>query len=70
MYRDSGAINVNDFVFVYTDAKNSYNEQGLGNVGNQMFDLNQKVKDYEGKGARVYKDLQSFLVDLPIIRRK
>jgi hypothetical protein len=66
MYHDSGAVNICDFVFVYTDA----NDRRDMSMGNGVVDLNQKVKDYEGKGARVYKDLQSFLVDLPNIRRK
>lgn len=64
-YHDSGAIDVNDFVFVFTDNGNPSEMQD-----NWPVDLNQKVKDYEGRGARVYADLQSFMNDLPNIRRK
>lgn len=65
MYHDSGAINVNDFVFVFTDAREPTDQ-----IDYKVVDLNQKVKDYEQRGARVYADLQSFLADLPVIRRK
>jgi hypothetical protein len=63
MYHDSGAVDIGDFVFVYSDTTQ-------GNIDYQVHDVNQKVKDYEGRGAKVYPDLQSFLNDLPNIRRR
>lgn len=65
MYGDSGAMDIRDFVFVYTDSADT-----VADSGQRVYDLSQKVKDYEGKGARVYKDLQSFMADLPNLRRK
>lgn len=62
-YIDSGAMDVRDFVFVYTgDAK--------VNGDYKVVDVNQKVKDYEKAGAHVYPDLQSFLVALPDLRKR
>jgi hypothetical protein len=65
MYAESGAVDINDFVFVFSDNNDPTIAQDY-----RPIDLNQRVKDYEGKGARVYKDLQSFLVDLPFLRKK
>lgn len=65
MYGDSGAIDIKDFVFVITDTADT-----VGEDPNRVYDLSQKLSDYEGRGARVYKDLQSFAADLPNIRRK
>lgn len=65
MYAESGAVDIGDFVFVFSDNNDPTIAQDYRPV-----DLNQRVKDYEGKGARVYKDLQSFLIALPDLRRK
>ena len=67
MYGDSGSIDVRDFVFVYTD---TVMPGASGSDDTKMYDLNQKVKDYEGRGARVFPDLQSFLNAVPDIRRR
>lgn len=65
MYGDSGAVNINDFVFVYTDSNDT-----VGDMDTRMVDINQKVKNYEQKGAKVYGDMESFLRELPELRRK
>lgn len=65
MYGDSGAIDIKDFVFVFTDSNDT-----VGDNDNRVYNLEQKLTDYEGRGARVYQDLQSFVADLPNIRRK
>lgn len=64
-YHDSGATDIGDFVFVYSDTKDPTAQDGY-----RVYDLNQKVKDYEDRGAHVYPDMQSFLCDLPNIRRR
>lgn len=65
MYHDSGAVDINDFVFVFTDSADPTAQAQYRPV-----DINQKLTDYEGRGARVYPDLQSFLAALPDIRRR
>lgn len=65
MYHDSGAVDINDFVFVYTDSRNPKDS-----VQYQCLDVNQKLKDYEGRGARVFADLESFIAALPELRRR
>lgn len=65
MYGNSGAIDPGDFVFVYTDSSDT-----VGDIDYRVVSMDQKIKDYEGKGARVYPDLQSFIADLDNIRKK
>lgn len=65
MYGDSGAVDPSNFVFVYTDKNDT-----VGSIDYRCVDLSQKVKDYEGKGARVYQSLESFFNDLHNLRRK
>jgi len=65
MYGDSGAMDPANFVFVYTDKNDT-----VGSIDYRCVDLSQKVRDYEGKGARVYQTLESFFNDLPNLRRK
>lgn len=65
MYHDSGAVNIHDFVFVFTDSRDPKDD-----VQYDVVDINQKLVDYEGRGARVYQDLESFTADLPNIRMR
>uniref|UniRef100_A0AAU7PFA0 Uncharacterized protein n=1 Tax=Burkholderia phage vB_BgluM-SURPRISE13 TaxID=3159457 RepID=A0AAU7PFA0_9VIRU len=65
MYGDSGAVDPSNFVFVYTDKSDT-----VGDLDFRCVDLTQKVKDYEGKGAKVYQSLESFLADYNNLRRK
>jgi hypothetical protein len=65
MYGESGAVHPSDFVFVFTDKNDT-----VGSIDFRAVDLTQKVKDYEGKGARVYQTLESFFTALPDLRRK
>jgi hypothetical protein len=62
-YIDSGAVDVNDFVFVFSDTAKTAG-------GYKVMDVNQKVKDYEAKGAKVFADLQSFLHAWPDLRKR
>ena len=65
MYGDSGAVDPANFVFVFTDKNDT-----VGSIDYRCVDLNQKVKDYESKGARVYQSLESFFTAYPDLRRK
>lgn len=65
MLGDSGAVDPANFVFVYTDKNDT-----VGSIDYRCVDLNQKVKDYEAKGARVYQSLESFFADYDNLRRK
>ena len=65
MFHDSGAVNIEDFVFVFTDSVDP-----KANVQYRCVDVNQKLKDYEGRGARVFPDLESFIAALPELRRR
>lgn len=65
MYHDSGAIDINDFVFVFTDSADPKDQ-----VQYRCVDVNQKLKDYEGRGAHVFPDLESFIAALPDLRRR
>lgn len=65
-YKSIGAIgkDLSDFVFVYTD-ENSSMQQGV-----QVVDSQDILKEYQERGARVFADVESFLVALPDIRRR
>jgi hypothetical protein len=65
MYGDSGAIDPSNFVFVFTDKNDT-----VGSIDYRCVDLNQKVKNYESKGAKVYQSLESFFADYDNLRRK
>lgn len=60
---ESGAYRMADFVFVHTDSAKMDNRE-------QVVDLNEKITAMQAKGAKVYKDLNSFLSDLPDILKK
>lgn len=55
MRAESGGYDLRDFAFVHSDSPNSGNNGGV-----RVVDLNQKISDYEGKGARVFKSLEDF----------
>lgn len=63
-YDKSGGVDINDFVFVYTDKAHN------NNVDYTVVDVNQKVRDYEDRGAKVFQSLESFVSALPELRRK
>lgn len=65
MYHDSGAVNINDFVFVFTDSLDPKES-----VPYQVVDINQKLTDYEGRGARVFQDLESFAASVPELQQR
>lgn len=62
-YEECGAVDPSDFIFIYTD----HAKLDAGNPG--VVDMSAKVSEYEKQGAKVYRDLQSFLSDLPQISR-
>lgn len=64
-YVDSGAVNLADFVFVYTDKSDSLMDDGV-----RVVDAAQKLKDYEGRGARSYPSLEAFFADFDNLRKR
>lgn len=55
MRAEGGGYDLRDFAFVHSDSPNPSNGDGM-----RIVDLNQKISDYEGKGARVFKSLEDF----------
>lgn len=64
-YADSGAVDLRDFVFVYTDATDSLMSDGVSPVN-----LNQRIGEYKDRGAKVYQSLESFFADYDNIRAR
>lgn len=62
---DSGAVNVSDFIMVYTDKIDS-----TKNFDQTVVDSRTKVTEYEKRGATVFADLQSFIAALPELRQR
>lgn len=65
MYHDSEVVRVSDFVFVHTDTTHDRSD-----IGYKVVDITEKVSDYAQRGAKVYPSLESFLNDLPNLRKK
>lgn len=65
MYADSGVVDVADFIFVTTDAQDT-----VGDIDYRVVEANARIDSMIGQGAKSYPDIQSFLNDLPQLRRK